>query len=77
VIRVTDARTDGYKDESVYRGTDRPDRVTDESRGDALRNDGLEEAAVDLGPVAVADAGQAGVIGQWLAQVAAEGVNAG
>jgi hypothetical protein len=35
----------------------------------ALLNDGLKEAAEDLQPIARANAAQARVIGQWLAQI--------
>ena len=44
----------------------------DQPRRDALLDDRLEEAAEDRQPVALADAGEAGVVGQRLGQVVAE-----
>ena len=49
----------------------------DQPRRDALLDDRLEEAAEDVQPVALADAGQAGVVGQRLGQVVARGTSAG
>jgi hypothetical protein len=49
----------------------------DQSGGDALLHDAIKEATEDIEAVPFADAAQAGVIGQRLVQVVAEGVSAG
>jgi len=44
----------------------------DQARVDALRDDRLEEAAEDIEPVAVPEAGEAGMVGERLGQVGAQ-----
>jgi hypothetical protein len=48
----------------------------DQTGCDTLLGDGLEEAAEEIEPIPLADARQAGVIGERFGQIVPEGVSA-